>query len=42
MRRLDLRPRLRYRTPLLIVLSILLVISVLSFSLKKAPVLTKV
>jgi len=37
-----LRPRLRYRTPLLIVLGILLVFSVLSLSLKRSPVLKKV
>lgn len=37
-----MRPRLRYRTPLLIVLAILLVISALSLSLKRAPILTKV
>jgi len=37
-----LRPKLRYRTPLLIVLAILLVISVLSLSLKRAPILGKV
>jgi rod shape-determining protein MreC len=37
-----LRPRLRYRTPLLIVLAILLVFSVLSLSLKRSPVLKKV
>ena len=42
MRRLSLRPRLRYRTPLLIVLGILLVFSVLSLSLKRSPVLKKV
>jgi rod shape-determining protein MreC len=37
-----LRPRLRYRTPLLIVLAILLVFSVLSLSLKRSPILKKV
>jgi rod shape-determining protein MreC len=37
-----LRPRLRYRTPLIIVLAILLVISVLSLSLKRSPVVTRV
>ncbi len=37
-----MRPRLRYRTPLLIVLAILLVFSVLSLSLKRSPVLKKV
>ena len=37
-----MRPRLRYRTPLLIVLGILLVFSVLSLSLKRSPVLKKV
>jgi rod shape-determining protein MreC len=37
-----LRPRLRYRTPLVIILAVLLVISVLSLSLKRSPVLTRV
>ncbi len=37
-----MRPRLRYRTPLLIVLALLLVFSVLSLSLKRSPVLKKV
>lgn len=37
-----MRPRLRYRTPLLIILAILLVISVLSLGLKRAPILAKV
>lgn len=37
-----MRPKLRYRTPLLIVLALLLVISILSLSLKRSPVLTTV
>jgi len=37
-----LRPRLRYRSPLLLVLALLLVISALSLSLKRSPVVTKV
>jgi rod shape-determining protein MreC len=37
-----LRPRLRYRTPLIVVLAVFLVISVLSLSLKRSPVLTGV
>lgn len=37
-----MRPRLRYRTPLLIVLAVLLVISVLSLSLKQSPALSRV
>ncbi len=37
-----MRPRLRYRTPLLIALAVLLVISVLSLSLKQSPALSRV
>ena len=37
-----MRPKLRYRTPLLIVLALLLVISILSLSMKRSPGLTKV
>lgn len=37
-----MRSRLRYRTPLIVVLAVLLVIAVLSLSLKRSPVLTKV
>ncbi|HEY9074137.1 MAG TPA: rod shape-determining protein MreC [Desulfobaccales bacterium] len=37
-----MRPRLRYRTPLLLVLALLLVISILSLGLKRLPVLTRV
>ena len=37
-----MRPRLRYRSPLLLVLALLLVISALSLSLKRSPVVTKV
>ncbi|MCX5893575.1 MAG: rod shape-determining protein MreC [Deltaproteobacteria bacterium] len=37
-----MRSRLRYRTPLLIVLAVLLVISVLSLSLKQSPALSRV
>jgi rod shape-determining protein MreC len=39
---LALRPKLRYRTPLLLVLALLLVISILSLGLKRSPVLTRV
>jgi rod shape-determining protein MreC len=37
-----LRPKLRYRTPLLLVLALLLVISALSLGLKRSPVVTRV
>jgi rod shape-determining protein MreC len=37
-----LRPKLRYRTPLFMVLALLLVISILSLSLKRSPALSKV
>ncbi len=37
-----MRPRLRYRTPLLIVLAVLLVFSILSLSLRQSPALTRV
>ena len=37
-----MRSRLRYRTPLLIVLAVLLVFSVLSLSLKQSPALSRV
>jgi len=36
------RPHTRYRTPLLIIAALLLIFSVLSLSLKRAPVLKKV
>jgi rod shape-determining protein MreC len=42
LRRFDVRPHSRYRTPLLIVLALLLVFSVLSLSLKRSPALRKV
>ena len=42
MKRLDLRPRGRYRTPLLIALVLLVVFSALSLSLKQSPALRKV
>jgi len=37
-----LRPKLRYRTPLLLVLALLLVISALSLGLRRSPVVTRV
>ncbi len=37
-----MRPRLRYRTPFIIVLAVLLVITALSLSLKRSPILSKV
>ena len=37
-----MRPKLRYRTPLLLVLALLLVISALSFGLRRSPVVTRV
>lgn len=41
MKRLDLRPQGRYRTPLLIAFVLLLVFSILSLSLKRSPALSK-
>ena len=37
-----MRPKLRYRTPLLLVLALLLVISALSLGLRRSPVVTRV
>jgi len=37
-----LRPKLRYRTPILLVLALLLVISALSLGLRRSPVVTRV
>ena len=42
MRRSDLRPEGRFRTPLLVALVLLLVFSVLSLSLKRSPALNRV
>jgi rod shape-determining protein MreC len=42
LRRSDLRPQGRYRTPLLVALVLLLVFSVLSLSLKRSPALNRV